>query len=220
MIRPGSVMTVRPPSWTSRRWPRNSSRRRGPGAAAPGAIGRSAAAGQRRCGRQRRRDLRCTLESRCDRRRRVLRLIGRRRGIRSAWHGAGRGAADSRTSRGNGGRPSGWRRGRCPSSRRCCRCTCGGRRCRRTCRRRCCRRSGGGSCGAPGRGGGVPGAPVRGGGARASGTWGRRGRRRCLCLRSWRRSWSRSCGRGRCRGGRWRLSGAARRSGSGDGAPF
>ena len=43
MTRPGSVMTVRPPSCTSRRSARNSSRRRGPGATAPDAIGRSAA---------------------------------------------------------------------------------------------------------------------------------------------------------------------------------
>jgi hypothetical protein len=30
IIRPGSVMTVRPPSWISRRWARKSSIRRGP----------------------------------------------------------------------------------------------------------------------------------------------------------------------------------------------
>src|SRR5882672_9933848 len=45
MIRPGSVKTVRPPCWTSCRCPRNSSIRRGPCTAAPGAIGVRAAAG-------------------------------------------------------------------------------------------------------------------------------------------------------------------------------
>ena len=39
MMRPGSVITVRPPSWVSRRSPRNSFMLRGPGAAAPGASG-------------------------------------------------------------------------------------------------------------------------------------------------------------------------------------
>ena len=39
MIRPGSVKTVRPPTWLSRRAPRKSSRRFGPWAAAPGAMG-------------------------------------------------------------------------------------------------------------------------------------------------------------------------------------
>jgi hypothetical protein len=46
MIRPGSVMIVRPPSWVSCRALRKSSRRRGPAAAAPGAIGVSAWAGR------------------------------------------------------------------------------------------------------------------------------------------------------------------------------
>jgi hypothetical protein len=45
MIRPGSLMTVRPPSWVSRRWPRKSLTLRGPWIAAPGAIGFSATAG-------------------------------------------------------------------------------------------------------------------------------------------------------------------------------
>ena len=45
MTRPGSVMTVRPPCWVSCRSARKSLTFRGPGAAAPGAIGRSATAG-------------------------------------------------------------------------------------------------------------------------------------------------------------------------------
>src|SRR5437899_3363476 len=45
MIRPGSVMTVRPPSWVSRRALRKSSNRCGPRGAAPGTNGVRAWAG-------------------------------------------------------------------------------------------------------------------------------------------------------------------------------
>src|SRR5206468_2283761 len=44
-IRPGSVMTVRPPCWTSWRWSRKASSRRGSCAAAPGPIGVRAVVG-------------------------------------------------------------------------------------------------------------------------------------------------------------------------------
>jgi hypothetical protein len=46
MMRPGSVKTVRPPSWVSRRALRKSSSRRGPCTVAPGAIGVRACAGR------------------------------------------------------------------------------------------------------------------------------------------------------------------------------
>src|SRR5215204_2563788 len=45
MIRPGSVMMVRPPCWLSRRWPRKSSRRCGPDGRVPGAMAVIPAAG-------------------------------------------------------------------------------------------------------------------------------------------------------------------------------
>ena len=90
MIRPGSVMTVRPPSWTSRRWPRKSSRRRGPVHRRTGCDRRQRSGGRRRRSRKRRGDCRRAAEGRRHSRRRVLSPAGWWRSVRRTRHGSWR----------------------------------------------------------------------------------------------------------------------------------
>ena len=116
MMRPGSVMTVRPPSWTSRRWPRKSSRRRGP-CAGGAPCDRRQRGGRRRNGRKRSGDRRGALEGRCDRRRRVLGAAGRHAAFGAPGTAPGAaafgGVGGVVPARGWGAGSSGWRAARC-----------------------------------------------------------------------------------------------------------